>query len=487
MLTNRINRPGRPAKAKLSGKLLVVDDNEMNRDMLSRRLARKGYTVDIACDGAEALEKISAASYDLILLDIMMPGISGLEVLVKLREIHSLVELPIVMATAKDESEDIVEALKLGANDYVTKPLDFPVVLARVSSQLALKKATEEIRRLADEVALRNKFIRKVFGRYLSDDIVESLLESPEGLDLGGSKRDVTIMMADIRGFSILSAQLPPDQVVAIVNNFLSAMTDVIMEFGGTIDEFIGDAVLVLFGAPAARDDHAEAAVACAIQMQHAVNAVNKKNREQNLPEVEAGIGINTGEVVVGNIGSEKRAKYGVVGSNVNLASRIESYTVGGQILIADSTRQAVGDTLRLNSPLEVQPKGSSEKITLHDVAGLDGKYGLTVPEQAVHFTELASPLDVEYTMLSGKDSGGDTKTGRVTHLGPKHFVLQTDHEPPEPLANLKLELSSGESGQTSGEIFAKTIPTTNGHVVVRFTSTPPEAKRFLNAIEQRS
>ena len=128
------------------GALLVVDDNEMNRDMLARRLMRRGYSVTVAADGHQALAMLKAQPFDLVLLDIMMPGISGLDVLQILREKYSVADLPVIMATAKDQSEDIVTALRLGANDYVTKPLDFPVVLARTETQLSLKRAMEEIR-----------------------------------------------------------------------------------------------------------------------------------------------------------------------------------------------------------------------------------------------------------------------------------------------------------------------------------------------------
>src|SRR5919109_3072735 len=325
------------------GSLLVVDDNPLNRDMLARRLTRRGYTVTVAADGYQALAMIEAQRFDLVLLDIMMPGISGLDVLKTVRQRYSVADLPVIMATAKDQSEDIVAALKLGANDYVTKPLDFPVVLARTETQLALKRAMEEIQRLAAQLELRNRFIRDIFGRYLTDDVVASLLDSPEGLQLGGEKRQVTLLMSDLRGFTSLSGRLAPEQVVAILNRYLGTMVDVIMEYQGTIDEFIGDAIFVIFGAPQRMDDHAPRAVACAVAMQLAMATVNAQNRAESLPEVEMGVGVNTGEVVVGNIGSHKRARYGLVGSHVNLTARIESYTVGGQILISEATRQAVG------------------------------------------------------------------------------------------------------------------------------------------------
>src|SRR5262245_60411937 len=231
------------------GSLLVVDDNEMNRDMLARRLARRGYTVAVAADGQQALQMLEAQQFDLILLDIMMPGISGLDVLKILRERYSVADLPVIMATAKDQGEDIVEALTLGANDYVTKPLDFPVVLARTETQLSLKRANEEVRRLAKELEVRNRFIQQTFGRYLSEEVVRRLLETPEGLRLGGEKREVTLLMADLRGFTAMSDRYPPEQIVRMLNNYLGAMADIITGYQGTIDEFIGDAILALFGA----------------------------------------------------------------------------------------------------------------------------------------------------------------------------------------------------------------------------------------------
>ncbi len=232
------------------GSLLVVDDQEINRDMLSRRLERRGYTVAAAEDGPQALEMIKTQKFDLVLLDIMMPRISGLEVLRILRARYPAADLPVIMATAKDQSSDVVEALQLGANDYVTKPFDFPVVLARIQTQLSLRRAMDEIQRLAKQLELRNTFIRATFGRYLTDEVVASLLDSPEGLKLGGEQRQVTILMSDLRGFTSLSGELAPQQVVAILNRYLGTMAEVTMQYQGTIDEFVGDAIFVIFGAP---------------------------------------------------------------------------------------------------------------------------------------------------------------------------------------------------------------------------------------------
>jgi len=364
-----------PAQAMI----LVVDDNELNRDLLTRRLARKGFATDEASDGFKALEWIANHHCDLVLLDIMMPGMSGIEVLEKVRETRDGTELPIIMATAKDTREDIVAALRLGANDYVTKPLDFPVVLARVNVQLEMKRANDRVRQLVQEVERRNEFIRSVFGRYLTDDIVETLLDSPAGLTLGGERREITILMADIRGFTNISSHLEPEKVVTLVNNFLSQMTRVIISRGGTIDEFIGDAILALFGAPRAMEGHAEKAVACALEMQQAMQVVNELNRQSGLPELATGIGINTGEVIVGNIGSEQRAKYGVVGHNVNFAARVESYTEGGQIMVSDRTLETCAGLLETRGEMSVRPKGFDEDVRIHDICGIGGSYQIRI------------------------------------------------------------------------------------------------------------
>ncbi|MGK7294770.1 MAG: adenylate/guanylate cyclase domain-containing protein [Candidatus Wenzhouxiangella sp. M2_3B_020] len=355
-----------------SANILVVDDNEMNRDLLSRRLTKKGFEVGLAESGEAALAWLEANDCDLVLLDIMMPGMSGIDVLDRLREARNVSELPIIMATAKGEQADIVDALRRGANDYVTKPLEFPVVLARVQTQLALKAANDRIRTLVDEVERRNEFIRSVFGRYLTDEVAETLLESPEALAMGGERREVSVLLADLRGFTSFSAHRDPQDVMRVVNNFLSKMTEVIIDHGGTIDEFIGDAILALFGAPRALEDHAQRAVACAVAMQQAMEQVNRENLAVGLPEVAIGIGINTGEVVVGNIGSERRAKYGVVGHNVNMAARIEGYTSGGQTLISENTRNICGDALRINAEIRVLPKGFDQEIPIYDVAGIE-------------------------------------------------------------------------------------------------------------------
>jgi class 3 adenylate cyclase len=462
--------------------LLVVDDNEMNRDMLSRRLKAKGYAVDVAEDGQQALDKLARGGFDLVLLDVMMPGLSGIDVLKRVRTTNAVAELPIIMATAKTQSEDIVEALKAGANDYVTKPLDFPVVLARVQGQLALKHAVEEVQRLAADLEVKNAFIRNTFGRYLSEEIVASLLESPKGLALGGERRVVTILMSDLRGFTAIAERLAPEQVVKLLNHYLGAMADVILSQQGTIDEFIGDAILAIFGAPTQHPDDAARAVACATAMQLEMEKVNAWNRAEGLPEVEMGIAIHTGEVVVGNIGSEKRAKYGVVGTTINLTSRIETYTVGGQILISDTTLRAAGPDVSVSGQMLVRAKGAKEPILAHDLRGIGGRWSLTLPPPPHDTVELAEPIALQFFTLDGKAVSEAAQPGRLTSLSLKSADVSAEATLPV-ATNLKIRVLDTDGAEIPGDLYAKVVERPEGGPSgfrLRFTSMPPEIETFF-------
>ena len=275
----------------------------------------------------------------------------------------------------------------------------------------------QEIQRLAAQLEVRNRFIRDTFGRYLTDEVVASLLDSPAGLQLGGAKRRVTMLMADLRGFTSLAGRLTPEQVVDILNRYLGTMIEVILQYQGTIDEFIGDAIFVIFGAPVWRQDDAPRAVVCAVAMQLAMATVNEENRRAGLPEVDMGIGVHTGEVVVGNIGSHKRTKYGVVGSHVNLTSRIQSYTVGGQILLSEATRQEVEPLVRLRKQMEVEAKGIAEPITLYELHGIGGAYDLFLPAYQETLLPLRQELPLQFTVLEGEHVGRAVYQGSFVTL----------------------------------------------------------------------
>ena len=464
--------------------LLVVDDNAENRDMLSRRLRAHGFTIAVAENGPEALRLLEEVPFDLVLLDVVMPGMSGLEVLRDLRGRHDAADLPVIMATARDDSNDVVTALRLGANDYVTKPLDFPVVLARVGTQLSLARAKARIGTLAQDLEVRNRFIFETFGRYLSNEVVERLLQTPEGLKLGGETRKVTLLMSDLRGFTQVADRIPPDRVVKLLNNYLGTMADLLLSFQGTIDEFIGDAILAIFGAPVQREDDALRAVACAVEMQKAMERVNEFNRREGLPSVEMGIAIHTGEVVVGNIGSDKRAKYGVVGSPVNLTARIESYTVGGQILVSDRTRREGGGQLSVGSEVVVQMKGFENPVSAWDVRGVAGGFDLFLPARDEPLHALRGPLAVRFATISGKRVDGPESKGLLVRLSMKEAEVET-RERPEAFRNLRLRFVGNDGRTIPGELYGKVFTPRAGTkgFGLRFTSVPPEIRSFLETV----
>jgi adenylate cyclase len=332
--------------------------------------------------------------------------------------------------------------------------------------------------------------MEKTFGRYLTEEVVANLIENPSGLKLGGERRKVTLLFSDLRGFSAFSEQLPPEQVVNVINLYLGVMTEVINQYKGTINEFMGDGIFVSFGAPINRPDDSRRAIACAIAMQLAMEQVNTKNRELNYPILEMGIGINTGEVVAGNIGSQKRAQYTVIGSHVNLAARIETYTVGGQILISEYTWKDADIELRIDGKLQVEPKGIKQQITLYEVGGIGGKYNLFLPQNQETIVNLSQELPVEYVVLQGKNAGGNILSGVLIGLSENGAVLRTQ-ENLEVLNNLKLKLlTTTEFTTPETDIYAKVMkksPDAENNFIIRFTAVPPEAIDFLNRIRQIS
>jgi PAS domain S-box-containing protein len=256
----------------------------------------------------------------------------------------------------------------------VAEHLSFILEKARLYQQLIETKR---------EVEVRNRLLAEVFGRYTSESIVSQLLESPEGLKMGGETRKVTILFADLCGFTPLCAALDPQRVVRLLNIYLGVMADVIMGHRGTIDEFLGDAILAIFGAPVFAEDDARRALACSIAMQRAMDVVNRRLSDEGLPAVEMGIAVHTGEVVAGNIGSSKRAKYGIVGTAVNLATRIEAYTAGGQILCSDDTLREVGNIVDFDEHLEIEAKGLSEPVQVFSVRGLRDEPEISLPPRS--------------------------------------------------------------------------------------------------------
>ncbi len=339
----------------------------------------------------------------------------------------------------------------------------------------------QQARRRMEE---KSEFLQKTFGRYVSDNVATMLIATPSKLRLGGERRVVTTLMTDLRGFTAMCERSEPEVVLKMLNRYLGAMADAVLEYDGTVDAFIGDAVMAVFGSPIAAADDARRAVACAIEMQRALIEVNKTFREEDLPELEMGIGINTGDVVAGNLGSVRRSHYGVVGASVNVAARVESYTVGGQVLVSEATLTAAGDVVEAGEPIEIAGKGLQKPVVAYPVIAIGPPFDLELPEVKEDLVDLGVFIDVRFVVLSGKTVGDDELPGRFARLSNLGAEMACE-EALEPLTNLKLTIQDAEGQPLDGDVYAKVIDreVTTGLCPMRFTWTPPAIKKHFEKI----
>lgn len=474
-------RKGTKEKQRSPVKILVVDDEpdlESLIRMKFRRQIRAGeFEFVNAGDGVAAIEILGRhPEIDIVLTDINMPRMDGLTLLARLSEMESMMKA--VVVTAYGDLENIRTAMNRGAFDFLTKPIDLGDL------EITINKAWETVVQQK-----RAALARELFGRYLSDEVVAQLLDETGALKLGGEKRHVTLLMSDLRGFSTMSERLPPERVVDILNIYLARMADVITAYKGTINEFIGDGILVIFGAPIQREDDACRAVACAIAMQGAMEDVNAEVEQMGFPRLEMGIGLNTGEVVVGNIGSLKRVKYGVVGSHVNLTSRIESYTVGGQVLISERTLQEAGPDIGIGRQMKVSTKGFSEPISIYEVNAIGAPYDLRLPEYVEELIDLETPLPFRYTVLDGKHMTGEVRSGEILRLSTSGAVIRTG-PPVEMLSNLKIHLPAlRDPSEPLGDFYAKVVGEEEGvgGMRIRFTAVPQDVAEAVRSFCARN
>lgn len=339
-------------------------------------------------------------------------------------------------------------------------------------------KAMEKIRTLNSQLQMRNKLLNETFGRFLSDEIVSQLLETPDGLALGGKKRTLTIMMSDLRGFTAMSERMDAGDLISMLNHYLGEMTEVIQNRGGTIIEFIGDGIMAIFGAPAPSDKHAEEAIVAAVEMEARMEAVNAWNLAHGFPVLEMGIGLNTGDVIVGNIGSERRTKYGVVGSHVNLCGRIESYTVGGQVLISPLTRSLCGAELEIAQEMTVYPKGVKGELILSQVTGVSAPYHVSIKVKDTKPQKLEHPVPVCFHKLDGKHGGAKFFYGGISAVAHDGAVLDTEAE---------LNIFDNVQLEAGGKLFAKVMEQADDGYTLRFTSVPAGYGAWIQAETAKS
>jgi class 3 adenylate cyclase len=340
--------------APAAGTILIADDNRVNRLLLARGLEQEGHAVVFAEHGGEALELLRQQPFDLLLLDVLMPELDGYEVLAKLKDDPHLRDIPVIVTSALDELDSVVRCLEMGAEDYLTKPVNPVLLNARINASL-------EKKRLRDQQ-------RELISKFATKEVAEDLLTS--GFSLGGRYVEASAMFCDIRSFTTISESREPAETIELLNDYYLLMMDAITGEGGIVNQMVGDGLMSIFGAPVPREDHRQAAVLAARQMVELIRLFNEEQAARDKVQIQIGVGIASGRVVAGYTGTHNRATYTCVGDTVNVAARLEAHTkeVGRPILIDENTRLGVSDEIGVEAQGELLMKGKTQPTKVYAV-----------------------------------------------------------------------------------------------------------------------
>jgi len=369
--------------------ILVVDDVPDNVDILQMRLEAQGYEVTTAGDGLEALEKIRALLPDLVLLDVMMPKLDGIEAVKRLKADPSLPFIPVILVTAKADASDVIAGLESGGDDYLTKPVDHAALSARVRAMLRIKALHDTVQdqarhledqaaelaawnqRLEERVAAQLGEIEKVgrLKRFLAPQLAEMIVSSGDEGILDSHRRDIVVVFCDLRGYTSFAETGEPEEVWAVLREFHAAVGPLVTRFEGTLDHFSGDGLMVYFNDPLPCPDPAERAVRMAVEMRSAVGELMSGWRRRGF-DLGFGIGVAQGYATLGRIGFEERVDYTAIGTVTNLAARLCGEARAGQILLSKRVAAAVEGSVTLEEIGNLALKGLSQAVAVYNVAG---------------------------------------------------------------------------------------------------------------------
>jgi class 3 adenylate cyclase len=359
----------------MANKILIVDDEPFNLDLLEQELQDQGYTIERATDGAEALEKVPSFLPDVILLDYMMPNMNGLEVLGRLRKDEKHKGIPVILLTAKATQEDKIRGLDAGADDYVIKPFDSFELMARVRAMLRIKEMHDLLedwnRDLADKVARQVEELERAnrLKRYLSPQIAETILGEDES-HFKSHRREITVVFLDLRGFTAFSDGAEPEEVMEVLRGYHAEMGRLIFEFGGTLERFAGDGIMIFFNDPVLCPDHTEKAIRMALDMRLRVVELRKGWLKRGY-DLDLGIGLAAGYATLGNIGFEGRMDYGAIGNVTNLAARLCGEALGSEILIDRKTLSRIEELVEVEPRAELVLKGFPRPVAAFNIVAI--------------------------------------------------------------------------------------------------------------------
>ena len=465
--------------------------------LTSRHLERA-----IAGTGGETL---SAPVPSLVIFDVDLLEAESYKPLDDLKENPMLAGVPVFFAVSERTEETDEACYAKGAVVVVHKQLSTAELLRaentayqfentrlyeqELQTQAAELKNAKEIYRLNTQLKMRNDLLYKVFGRYFSEDIVDVILEDAAAVSLGGEKRHATILVADLRGFTAIGERLDPEELSTLLNFYFSKMVDVITAHHGTVIEFLGDGLLAVFGA-LLHDTSAQAqdALACAITMQNAMEEVNAFCRKKGFPHLNMGIGVHTGEVFVGNIGSEKLMRYNVVGSAVNICSRIESCTVGGQILASREALLSTDCEVSYAPMGEIMVKGASHAIAVFEITGIGGEEPCTLHKsfEEDDLSDISEKVMVGLFPMDEKITGPGRIMARVQAISEQRIKvkLPSDSDVMPILYDNVVLVASGEKNEENAAgkgWYAKVIERFPESMVLHFTQMDDAAKEFVD------
>jgi class 3 adenylate cyclase len=337
-------------------RILVVDDNRLNRLKLARSLERQGYSVSLAENGREALDMLRSEPFSLLLLDIVMPEMDGFQVLAEMKNDPELRDIPIIVISSVDEMESVVRCVEMGAEDHLPKPYNPVLLNARIGASL-------EKKRLRDEVMKQLGFIRDILGKYVPESIAKEIVAG--GGILEPTQTTATIMYTDIESFTSTAESIPPKQVVQMLNEYFPAVIEPITRYGGVVNQFQGDAMLVTFNVPLKDAAHAQNAVNAAVEIQKASSG----RTFAGIP-LHTRIGVNTGEIIAGNVGAGDRFNYTVHGDAVNVAARLEQLNKEHRtrIIVSESTVDLLLEKANLEPLGEVEIRGKTQAVRIFTI-----------------------------------------------------------------------------------------------------------------------
>lgn len=357
-------------------KILVVDDEAPIRDICSQVLRNAGYEVQTVASGEDALALLEKA-WDIVLTDFAMPGrVDGGELMWRVRAAG---DADVILMTGYPTLDMAVEAVKGGAYDFLIKPFSIHTLLLAVKRCVNKRELSEE---LAHVKILREELdqaytkleqteeVRETFGQFVTPEVAQLVLAHPQDFWKRGERKVVTVLFADVRSFTPFSARVQPEEVVSALNDIFVLVLDAIQREGGILNKFLGDGLMALFGAPVPNDDHARAAARAALRARDAVEALSESRRRLGLDPLRIGIGLNTGEVVAGCIGTKERTEYSVIGHAVNLGARLEEIAAPGQILLGPAISSVLRETFELSGTVTLKMAGIPEPVPVTELIG---------------------------------------------------------------------------------------------------------------------